>query len=113
MGVPMRQAILQSGSLYLSPPILRSKAEDLAATVEVCLHGLSPPGGPAFTLQNAPVELILKVLADVGYSSWYLQMEPGLENWRTKLGHAERLLVGDCEYEVSYSLQDSCRVTYM
>lgn len=96
MGVPMRQAILQSGSLYLSPPLPESRANDTVSKIEDCLslRGCSD-------LSNASVEDILKAQADLGIVSLFLQMEPGLENWRDKLGHAKRLLIGDCEYEVS------------
>lgn len=100
MGVPMRQAVLQSGSLYLSPPIPEKRAKDIVAKVENWL-GLNGSSG----LREAPAEEILKAQADLGMVSLFLQMEPDLQGWRDKLGHAERLLIGDCEYEVSGSAQ--------
>jgi carboxylesterase type B len=100
MGVPMRQAILQSGSLYLSPPITTVRASSIAATLENHLRLKSPLGGPELTLRTAPVEEILKTLEDTGTVSLYLQAEPSLENWREELGQARRLLIGDCEFEV-------------
>ena len=100
MGVPMRQAILQSGSLYLSPPISTARARDFAANFESHLSTKSPASGPELTLQTAPVEDILKTLEDTATVSLYLQTEPGLENWRGELGQASRLLIGDCEFEV-------------
>ncbi|KAF3039459.1 hypothetical protein E8E11_005512 [Didymella keratinophila] len=83
MGVPMRQAILQSGSL-----------------VE---EHLSLKNCPSASLRNASVPGILKAQADLGIVSLFLQMEPGLENWRDKLGYAERLLIGDCEVSAMMS----------
>ena len=100
MGVPMRQAILQSGSLYLSPPISTARAREIAANFENHLSTKSPASGPELTLQTAPVEDILKTLEDTATVSLYLQTEPGLENWREELGQASRLLIGDCEFEV-------------
>ena len=101
----MRQVILQSGSLYLSPPIPIERASSITATLENHLRLKSPLGGPELTLQTAPVEDILKTLEDTGTVSLYLQTEPGLENWRGKLGEASRLLVGDCEFEVTFPLR--------
>jgi hypothetical protein len=108
MGVPMRQAILQSGSLYLSPPLPTVRASSIAATLENHLRLKSPLGGPELTIQTAPVEDILKTLEDTGTVSLYLQTEPGLENWREELGQARRLLIGDCEFEVCYLVNCIC-----
>ncbi|KAF3031841.1 hypothetical protein E8E12_001932 [Didymella heteroderae] len=94
MGVPMRQAVLQSGSLYLSPPIPEARAKDIVARIE---DRLSLNGSPG--LREASAEDILNAQADLGLVSLFLRMEPGLEKWRDELGHAERLLIGDCEYE--------------
>ena len=105
MGVSMRQAILQFGSLYLSPPIPTEKASSIAATLENHLRLKSPLGGPELTLKTAPVEDILGTLEDTGTVSLYLQTEPGLENWRKELGQARRLLIGDCEFEVAFPLR--------
>ena len=96
MGVPVRQAILQSGSLYLSPPIPEARAGSIVARVE---ERLSLEGGAG--LRDAKVEEVLKAQADLGMISLFLQTAPGLEDWQEKLGHTERLLIGDCEYEVS------------
>ena len=113
MGVPMRQAILQSGSLYLSPPISTEKASSIAATLENHLSLKSPSSGGELTLQTAPVQSILETLEDTGTVSLYLQTEPGLENWREKLGHARRLLIGDCEFEVHFSISFVCPRAYV
>jgi carboxylesterase type B len=99
MGVPIRQAILQSGSLYLSPPIPEARAGGIVARVEERLSLKGCAG-----LRDAKVEEFLEAQADLGMISLFLQTEPGLEDWREKLGHAERLLLGDCEYEVSDSI---------
>ncbi|KAJ4406286.1 hypothetical protein N0V91_004740 [Didymella pomorum] len=99
MGVPIRQAILQSGSLYLSPPIPEARAGGIVARVEERLSLKGCAG-----LRDAKVEDFLEAQADLGMISLFLQTEPGIEDWREKLGHAERLLLGDCEYEVSDSI---------
>lgn len=99
MGAPIRRAILQSGSLHLSPPQPESSAKVMIGRVE---DALSKNGH--WTLSNAPVEELLKAQAELGIVSLFLQMESALKDWQDKLGNAERLLVGDCEYEVN---QDS------
>ena len=108
MGVPMRQVILQSGSLYLSPPIPIERASSITATLENHLRLKSPLGGPELTLQTAPVEDILKTLKEIEIVSLYLQIEPGLESWREKLGQARRLLIRDCKFDVTHSTDCVC-----
>lgn len=44
---------------------------------------------------------LLQAQADVGLVSVYLQMDEQLNGWDEKLGSAERLLIGNNEFEVS------------
>lgn len=108
MDVPMRQAIRQSGLFYLSPPIPTIKASSITATLKTHMSLKSPPGGPELILQSASVENILKTLKETEIVSLYLQIEPGLENWREKLGQARRLLIRDCKFDVTHSTDCVC-----
>ena len=110
MGGSFRQVVLQSGSLYLSPPAPGNAAKAIADTIEAHLKKIG-----STTLKAAPIADLLKAQADLGIVSLFLQMEPELENFQTSLGSAERLLVGDCEFEVidlpSNPLVPSTRLT--
>lgn len=89
---------MQSGSLYLSPPRPRATAESLLQSVSGALSRLGN-----WTLRDAPVDKLLQAQADVGLVSVYLQMDEQLNGWEEKLGSAERLLIGNNEFEVSLS----------
>ncbi|KAH8658345.1 Alpha/Beta hydrolase protein [Xylariales sp. PMI_506] len=93
-GSPVRQCILQSGSLYLSPPQPRTVAE---ALIESMNNAVSRLGGG--TLRDAPVATLLQVQRELGLVSFYLQAEGVFENWEESFGSVERLLIGDVEYE--------------
>lgn len=56
-------------------------------------------------LEDAPVEDLLHAMTTLNLNTMWLQMTPDLEQWTTKLGNAEDLLIGDTEYEV-------CRPNY-
>ncbi|VUC27025.1 unnamed protein product [Clonostachys rosea] len=94
MGLPARQYILQSGSLHLSPPQPRSAAATLIQKVEKAVSDL---GG--WNLRTAPVDRLLKALKQCNLVSFYIQQESRLEGWGENVGSAERLLIGDNEYE--------------
>ncbi|CAG9941628.1 unnamed protein product [Clonostachys rosea f. rosea IK726] len=94
MGLPARQYILQSGSLHLSPPQPRSAAVTLIRKVETTVSDL---GG--WNLRTAPVDRLLEALKLCNLVSFYLQQETQLEGWGESVGSAERLLIGDNEYE--------------
>jgi hypothetical protein len=98
MGTPVQQCILQSGTLFLSPPQPKAVAGALIRQVGAALKQLGN-----WTLRDAPVSKILEAQADLGITSLYLQIEEALEGWQTKLGPAKRLLVGDTEYEVCFA----------
>ena len=96
MGAPIQQAILQSGSLHLSPPLPEAMAKAVVGRVENVLSEKK-----SGDLNTASVTDLLAAQTELGIVSLFLQMEPALADWEVKLGSAERLLIGDCEYEVT------------
>lgn len=94
-GAPLTKAILSSGSLYLSPPLPLSRGQ---ATVEALENKLKEAGHGS--LQDAPVNEILKAQAALTLNSLWLQDDLELSDWENKTGNAQELLVGDVEYEV-------------
>ncbi|KAF5018399.1 hypothetical protein F66182_9628 [Fusarium sp. NRRL 66182] len=94
MGVSARQCILQSGTLYLSPPRPKSTAETLIRSVS---EHLAQAGG--WTLRTAPVSVLLEAQRKLQLESFYLQMEEPLEGWQEATCNVERVLIGDTEYE--------------
>lgn len=95
-GVSVRQCILQSGTLHLSPPQPRAMAEKLIAKIQVTVKDLSGEN-----LRSSKVSTLLEAQAKLGLQSFTLQEEDRLEGWREKTGDFHRLLIGDTEYEVS------------
>lgn len=92
---PVEQYILQSGSLYLSPPQPTENAKVVLDKLQTTLSGLG-----SWSLREAPIEALLQAQAAIGLVSLFLQMEPELENWKDRLVSSKRLMIGDCEYEV-------------
>ncbi|KAM5372475.1 hypothetical protein ACJZ2D_007513 [Fusarium nematophilum] len=93
-GAPVRQCILQSGSLYLSSPQPRAVAEALIQNVSQAVSELGD-----WALQTAPASKLLEAQANLGLGAFFLQMEEQFEGWEETVGHVERVLVGDTEYE--------------
>ena len=94
-GAPLTKAILSSGSLYLSPPLPLYRGQ---ATVKALENKLKEAGYDS--LQDAPVNEILKAQAALTLNSLWLQDDPELSDWQNQTGNAQELLVGDVEYEV-------------
>ncbi|ETS82689.1 hypothetical protein PFICI_04565 [Pestalotiopsis fici W106-1] len=94
IGSPVRQCILQSGSLYLSPPQPRTNGSVVIGRLEGALSNLGK-----WTMRDAPVQKLLEAQAELGLVSFFLQAEEPLDGWETKHGSVERLLIGDTEYE--------------
>ncbi|KAH8595662.1 Alpha/Beta hydrolase protein [Bisporella sp. PMI_857] len=92
-GAPVQRAILQSGSLYLSPPQDMSRGDAMCGHLEEILakDGLS--------LASAPVQKLLGALIESKIVSMWLQLTEDLQGWETRMSHVEELLVGDVEYE--------------
>ncbi|WQF77494.1 Putative carboxylesterase, type B, carboxylesterase type B, active, alpha/Beta hydrolase [Colletotrichum destructivum] len=93
-GARVKGAILSSGSLYLSPPQPEEKALTLRETLRGHLHALGD-----FDLGTAPVGVLVKAMEASKIPSWFLQADPTLEGWQTKIGAAERLMIGDVQNE--------------
>ncbi|KAF2145694.1 uncharacterized protein K452DRAFT_349159 [Aplosporella prunicola CBS 121167] len=89
-GAPVRQAILSSGSLGLSPPQPLERGETLIKAIEEKLGA---------ALKDVPVEALLKAQAELNINSLWLQEEADLEGWDTETGNTQALLIGDVEYE--------------
>lgn len=98
-GAPARQVILSSGSLHLSPPQPGDKAAVMRNTIRGCLKRMGD-----LDLRTAPAESVVKAVEMSGIQSWFLQMEPTLEEWRTSVGRAERILISDVQNEVGVSV---------
>lgn len=93
MGAPVKRAVLQSGSLYLSPPQTEARGQRLCEQLETNLHKIG------WSLVDAPVHAILECLVQANAMSFWLQMVDELRGWRSESGHVEQLLIGDVEYE--------------
>ncbi|KZL75605.1 hypothetical protein CT0861_06996 [Colletotrichum tofieldiae] len=93
-GAHVRGVILSSGSLYLSSPQSEEKALALRQTLRRHLHALGD-----FELSTAPVGKMVKALESSKIQSWFLQADSELEGWQTKIGAAERLMIGDVQNE--------------
>ncbi|GKU07109.1 alpha beta-hydrolase [Fusarium langsethiae] len=72
--IPVRQCILQSGTLHLSPPQPRATAIALIRKMSTTLLTAGN-----WTLRTAPVNRILEAQAALGLASFYLQMETDLK----------------------------------
>ncbi|WDK14589.1 carboxylesterase [Colletotrichum graminicola] len=94
-GAPIRGVILCSGSLYLSPPQSEEKAFILRQTLRKHLQGAGD-----FEIDTAPVDKLVEALESSGIQSWFLQTDSALADWQTKIGVAERLMIGDVQNEV-------------
>lgn len=90
---PIQRAILQSGSLHLSPPKEYLHGQALCIGLDDIL---SKQG---YDIANAPVTILLAALAEAGVASMWLQLTEDLQGWDTKLCHVDQLLIGDVEYE--------------
>ena len=96
LNAPVKQAILQSGTLEMSPPRPLSQEGAIVAPLEANLASVGS------SLRTASAEQIIKALAEANIVSMWIQQnpeEPELSDW-TRAGQAKSLLVGDVEYEV-------------
>jgi carboxylesterase type B len=99
MKVPMRQFILSSGSLYLSPPQPQEKAKALRNMVKEKLREFSD-----LPLKHSPVPELIEAVKRSGIQSCCLQADHQLQNWHQNTGIAQRLLVSDMTNEVCLCL---------
>lgn len=96
LNTQIKQAILSSGSLYLSPP------RDGSALIARFNQALADAG--TGDLRTASVDALVELVKLLNVPSFWLQPEPDLEGWQNRTGSAQRLMLGDCEYEVHPSL---------
>ncbi|TVY85850.1 Lipase [Lachnellula willkommii] len=92
-GAPIQRAILQSGSLHLSPPQDPIRGEGIYKTLGNILEK------DGLTLASAPVKTLLGALAESKVVSMWLQLTEELSGWETRISHIDQLLIGDVEYE--------------
>ncbi|KAJ4263527.1 hypothetical protein NW762_006346 [Fusarium torreyae] len=91
----VRQVILSSGSLYLSPPQPTKSASNLRETVSRQLQSLDP----LLNLDNAPASKIVEAVKLSGLQSFILEWEDRFDGWQTNTGLAERIMLSDVEKE--------------
>ncbi|MCJ1430857.1 hypothetical protein MMC27_000207 [Xylographa pallens] len=94
LAAPVQRAILMSGSLYLSPPQPTERNEAFLAPLEKLVHEDS-----GTSLEESPVESLLKGLKTLNVNSMWLRETPELKDWRDRMEDVEALMVGDVEYE--------------
>ncbi|KAF5243541.1 hypothetical protein FANTH_8120 [Fusarium anthophilum] len=90
----VRQAILSSGSLFLSPPQPRQSVASLRDTV-------SKEPDQTLDLETASASEIVEAVRRSGLQSFFLEWEESFNAWQTKTGCTERLLLSDVTKEVS------------
>ncbi|KAF4990272.1 hypothetical protein FGRMN_8580 [Fusarium graminum] len=97
IGAPVKQVILSSGSLFLSPPQPRQKILALRDVVAKQLQDLDP----VLDLEVAPANKIVEAIKLAGLQSFFLEWEERLESWQTRTGNSDRLLVSDVQKEAA------------
>ncbi|VUC37787.1 unnamed protein product [Clonostachys rosea] len=92
---PVKQAVLASGSLYLSPPQPPKNVSILRDTVLKYLKELDPEAG----LQSAPVHQLITAIKQSGLQSFFLQAEDRLDKWEENTGKVQRIMLSDVQNE--------------
>jgi carboxylesterase type B len=93
-GAPVRRGILQSGSLFLSPPLPYARGDTLLEALSKKLEE-----NHHSSLREAPVPAVLQVLKDQKVNTLWIQEERDLVGWQDRMNDVEELLIGDVEYE--------------
>ncbi|KAM0184881.1 hypothetical protein ACHAPI_012341, partial [Fusarium lateritium] len=88
---PVRQCILASGSLYLSPP---QPAENVAALRDVISKQLRNLVSE-LDLHNASASQMIEAVKLSGIQSWFLEYEGYLEGWQTRDNSARNIMLSD------------------
>lgn len=94
-GAPVQQAVLASGSLYLSPPQPEDRGKAMIKDLENSVMEATN-----LNLIDAPVEILLAALRQLRINTMWLQMDAELEEWPKKTGKVGKIVIGDVEYEV-------------
>lgn len=92
---PVRRAILQSGSLYLSPPLPLERGRSLISELQERLKEQT-----RFTLADCPIAELLILLEQCGINTLWLQQETALDHWMNCSFDGVDIIVGDVADEV-------------
>lgn len=108
-GAQFERAILQSGSMYTSPPQTDKAGFGLAGLIEGNLQlmefdkgNTSGSFGPEATIPGAPAEALVQSMKDLGITRFWLWDEPYFKDWDNDtrvFGKLKGLLVGDTAHE--------------
>ncbi|KPA38784.1 catalytic protein [Fusarium langsethiae] len=101
---PVRQCIMQSGTLHLSPPQSRETA--IALIYKMSMKLLTAGNS---SLRTAAVSKILEAQAALGLVSFYLQMEEDLQGWNERVGQHERVSQLKTMYGLLPDRPSSCK----
>ncbi|CVK95961.1 related to carboxylesterase [Fusarium mangiferae] len=93
----VRQVILSSGSLFLSPPQPRHLVASFRDTISTNLKDIDQ----TLDLETASASDVVEAVRRSGLQSFFLEWEKSFNAWQTKTGCAERLLLSDVTKEVS------------
>ncbi|KAI1023918.1 hypothetical protein LB504_005116 [Fusarium proliferatum] len=94
----VRQVILSSGSLFLSPPQPRHLVASFRETVSTNLKDIDQ----TLDLETASASDVVEAVRRSGLQSFFLEWEETFNAWQTKTGSAERVLLSDVTKEVSW-----------
>ncbi|KAK5953733.1 hypothetical protein OHC33_005002 [Knufia fluminis] len=108
-GAEFERAILQSGSLYTSPPQIDRAGFGLVGLIEGNLQLMdfdkgnqSGQFGPEASVSGAPAELLIQTLKDLAITRFWLWDEPYLKDWDNDnrvFGKLKGLILGDTKHE--------------
>ncbi|CVL07000.1 hypothetical protein FPRO04_12101 [Fusarium proliferatum] len=91
----VRQVILSSGSLFLSPPQSRHLVESFRDTVSTNLKDIDQTDD----LETASASDVVEAVRRSGLQSFFLEWEESFNAWQTKTGCTERVLLSDVTKE--------------
>ncbi|KAI8667590.1 Carboxylic ester hydrolase [Fusarium sp. Ph1] len=89
----VRQAILASGSLHLSPPQPLEVGQGLLKRIKTELQARGD------TIQNGSADSLVQALINCGVASMWLQEEPDLNGWENRTENVDGIMISDVEYE--------------
>ncbi|KAJ5770124.1 uncharacterized protein N7511_002175 [Penicillium nucicola] len=92
--LPVKRAVLASGSLYLSSPLPVEKGDGLISLLEEKVRALGQP-----SLRQSSVPVLIQALKECNVNTMWIQEEPDLADWETRPEQVEELMIGDTEYE--------------
>ncbi|OOQ88570.1 carboxylesterase [Penicillium brasilianum] len=93
-GPPVKRAVLASGTLYLSSPLPVERGNGLIKTLEAKVQELGQS-----SLRESSVPVLIQALKDCNVNTMWIQEEPELDNWETRIEQVDELMIGDTEYE--------------